>query len=205
MNFAPFQINDKKSKDRPYENLIWSLLGSIAFHGLLLLFTRDTLHLFSWHPSQKESRLTVKLAHTKTASSITKANLPNSPPPTLAKTDKKNTASISDAPQIANTEGNSDNTFDPDEGYLPQAYVTQTATPESEIDLSSITSPIPGKFQMYIWINSLGQVTKVEPEESDTPSWLSGEVIDVFSNTRFIPARRNEKPVASIMHIEVVY
>ena len=185
--------------------LVWALVGSVLLHGLFFVLVQLVLQPDRWFASPRESRLAVRLGHPDSAPASVGARQLN---PALANDGKLGQAndpssgeyrSVVEAPALpASPEG-------ADEVYLPSEYVTQSAVPESEIDLGEIVSPNHGQFRMYIWINSHGDVAKIDLEESDTPSWLSEAVSDIFLNAHFIPARRDDQPVASIMHIEVAY
>jgi len=93
--------------------------------------------------------------------------------------------------------------LDRDEGYLPQESLSRAAVPENEIDLQDLQPPGAGSFKMQVWINSQGKVTRVDLEESDVPSWFTDQVVDRFKKSWFKPGQRDEKPVASIMRVEV--
>lgn len=96
-------------------------------------------------------------------------------------------------------------TVDFDEGYLPQEFLSRAAIPEDEIDLQEIPPPGTGSFRMLVWINSRGDVARIDLDDSDVPAWFSQEVVDRFKKARFKPGLRDEKPAASIMRIEVNY
>lgn len=94
---------------------------------------------------------------------------------------------------------------DSDEGYLPQEFLSRAAIPEDEIDLQEIPPPGTGSFRMLVWINSRGDVARIDLDNSDVPAWFSEQVVDRFKKSRFRPGLRDEKPVASIMRVEVTY
>ena len=95
---------------------------------------------------------------------------------------------------------------DTDEGYLPRAFLSQSATPDHDINFDEINAPeTGGTLEMRLWINSYGDVTAVDLYATEAPSWFTEMVVDKFANSRFRPALKNGKPVASIMPIEVFF
>ncbi len=92
-----------------------------------------------------------------------------------------------------------------EEGYLPQEFLSRTAFPVDDIDLQDISSPEEGVFQMYLWIDSRGRVTRVDVQDSNAADWFVDQIVERFKKSRFTPGLRGDKPVAAIMHVEVVF
>lgn len=92
-----------------------------------------------------------------------------------------------------------------EEGYLPQEFLSRAAFPVDDIDLQDISSPEEGAFQMYLWIDSRGKVTRVDVQDSKVAAWFVDQIVERFKRSRFTPGLRGDRPVAAIMHIEVVF
>lgn len=92
-----------------------------------------------------------------------------------------------------------------EEGYLPPEFLSRAAFPVDDIDLQDISSPEEGSFQMYLWIDSRGKVTRVDVQESKVAAWFVDQIVERFKSSRFTPGLRGDRPVAAIMHVEVVF
>ena len=58
---------------------------------------------------------------------------------------------------------------------------------------------------MNLWINKDGAVTQIDQEDSEVPVWFTDRIIEKFKQSRFIPGIREDKPVASILRVEVTF
>ena len=92
-----------------------------------------------------------------------------------------------------------------EEGYLPQEFLSRAATPADDIDLQDIFAPEEGLFKMYLWIDSSGKVTRVDVQDTEVAGWFVDQVVERFKRSRFTPGLLGGRPVAAIMHIEVVF
>lgn len=92
-----------------------------------------------------------------------------------------------------------------EEGYLPQEFLSRVAIPVDEIDLQDISSPEEGAFQMYLWIDSRGRVTRIDVQDPNVAAWFVDQIVERFRKSRFTPGLRGDKPAASIMHVEVIF
>ena len=185
--------------------LLRFILLSMLLHGLVLGASS-----MSWHPVARlphnKTPMTVKLPQ----STQEMAKVPDSERYTInehvAQEKGQEAAPRSGFPAVDGAQNHldPDETADPDEGYLPREYLSQSAIPEDEIDLNDIQPlGIPGSFRMQVWINSRGQVTGIYLDETELPSWFTDKIIDRFAKSAFTPAQRDGSPVASIMRIEV--
>jgi hypothetical protein len=179
------------------------LLGSVLLHLLLFWPLGKTWRLISWLPWQRDRmvvRMIPRSAHANQLQAQGARPDPGEPKPAQARTAPEPQAPATSDELPPAQSG------DPDEGYLPQEYLSNAARPEDDIDLQDIVQPaVPGSLQLQVWIDHRGVVTRVDLGASEAPGWFTDQVIDRFKQSRFNPGQRDGKPVACIMRIEVVY
>lgn len=187
---------------------IWAVLGAVVLHLLVFGIFGWSWHLPSWLRGPQE-RLVVKhirLARDKpvqlslvppSQSVLAEATPPQSP------LEPKQLTPATPPHITSEPVSQSDNQ---DEGYLPDDYLSRPATPEHEIDLQDIDpAQVAGRMQLLLWIDSNGEVTQVDIEATDAPGRFTDQVIDRFKQSHFVPGQRDDKPVASLMRIEVSF
>ena len=178
------------------------IVASLLFHSLTLGLLSMSWHPITWR-TLKEDRMVVRLLPQATKKIVLD---PTSVQHTINEPfshAKAQNIKVPDVDSASNKVTGSDTT-DHDEGYLPQRFLSNAATPEDEIDLQDIQPPeATGTFRMLVWINSRGKVTRVDVDETETPSWFVDQVINKFRESQFKPGLRDGIPVASIIHVEV--
>lgn len=203
MQYHECKIYEVHGKDFVFFVPYWSILGSLIIHAVafisfLFVFSPISLRVF------KEEPLIVRLLPHRNQIAIigiSSVEIPqNSPEISSGNPPSSASSAIHFQNRVANKAAT-----DPEEGYLPQEYLTSAAIPEDEIDLQMIPSPGEGSFRMQVWINSQGKVTKVDLDVTDAPSWFTAQVIEKFEKCRFRPGLRDDRAVASIMRVQVSY
>ena len=180
--------------------LLCSLVGSLLIHALFLaLFFVNWTHIF--RIPHAEERLVVRLTLGADPSAARVAKT------LYARAGEKGAVKERPAlaPRPATAPGNDSLTLDPDEGYLPPELLSRAAIPEDEIKLEDIEPPASGSFRMQLWINSRGKVARIDVEPSDVPAWFTDQIVARFASAWFSPALRDDKRVASIMRVEVIF
>ena len=82
----------------------------------------------------------------------------------------------------------------------------QLLSPPPTLDVAETGMRIPsGKVILKLWINESGEVISVDIEESNVPDAISAPAVAAFSKLRFVPGEINERPVGSLLRIEVTY
>lgn len=188
-----------------------SLIPCIFVSGLLhlaLYFAGDLFLDFTFKNKTPTSfnRIVVKVQPQQTTDSIQR-EIPNQPFPNLNRSKEDQFVK----PHTVNTAFSATSPFESRlnelmEVYLPDDFLTVSAIPLGEIDLYNLPSPAEtGAFTMSIWIASSGIVTRVELDETTTPRWFANQIVEKFKSSRFTPAQRGGRVVASIMRVEVNY
>ncbi len=184
----------------PVRPILWSVL----FHGLLLLF----LHI-NWHPislfSWANDKLLVRLMSVGDGENSLESSRVSGIDDGSNGIGNIEQRSVAPGVGIVKPERANNETAGLDDGYLPQELLSRAAIPEDDIDLQDITPPGEGAFQMYLWVDSRGDVTRIDVQESEVAEWFVEKVVDRFKKSKFKPGLRDNKPVAAIMHIEVFF
>lgn len=185
----------------PVRPVLWSVL----FHVLLLLFLD-----IDWHPvslfSRANDKLQVRLVSVGDGrKSYEASHVLGIHEGSSSGRGEFEQQSIAPKADIVKPERTNNETAGFDDGYLPQELLSRAAIPEDDIDLQDITPPGEGAFQMYLWVDSRGDVTRIDVQKSEVAEWFVEKVVDRFKKSKFKPGLRDNKPVAAIMHIEVFF
>lgn len=92
--------------------------------------------------------------------------------------------------------------------YYPTSFLTVRPQPLTEVDLDPPrTRPIvaSGKVILTLWINPLGQTSKVAVESADLPGIFVSTAVAAFEGLRFKPGELYSQRVGAVMRIEVTY
>jgi len=176
-----------------------AIVGSLLFHTLLLIALAPNWLSISSHPTAGgvlSARLVSAPAHESLLASVDTEALGH---PVVRQADAKDFVGLQDARFPGDGQASIG------EGYLPQEFLSRSPIPEQEINLQDITPPDEGAFQMYVWIDSRGEVTRVDLSDQHYPAWFTEQVVDRFKQSRFKPGLRGDRPTASIMHVEVMF
>jgi hypothetical protein len=182
---------------------IWALLGSLLLHVVVLGAFGNSWHLPSWLRGQPEKlvvRVIAPTAQVALPTRISQAQVDLAAPisPEKQPVSKKAVTPTQPAATAPSQ--------DSDDGYLPSEFLSCTAKPTSDINLQDIAPPeMPGRLQLLLWINKEGEVTQVDVEFTEAPDGFTDQVMSRFKQARFEPGLRDDKPVASLMHIEVSF
>jgi len=191
----------KTSSARGWSIPIWALLGSLLLHVVVLWFFGTSWHLPSWLRGQPEKLVVRVIAPTTQAALPTLANQAQA---NLAPPVSPEKQPVSEEVVAPKQPAAMEQPQDSDDGYLPSEFLSRTAKPTSDIDLQDIAPPeMPGRLQLLLWINKEGEVTQVDIEITEAPDGFTNQVVDHFKQARFEPGLRDDKPVASLMRIEV--
>ena len=92
--------------------------------------------------------------------------------------------------------------------YYPTSFLTVRPQPLTEVDLDPPPiRPIvaSGKVILTLWINPLGQTSKVAVESTNLPGNFVSTAVAAFEGLRFKPGELHSQKVGAVMRIEVTY
>lgn len=170
------------------------LVASCLFHaalGLIFFFDFNTDAINSdvknWKKLNTQVALTVELLTNKDT---------DSPVP-----DKEKNSLVNRATEISPI-------LLPEPKYYAINQLTKPPKSISEVKLDIpelISMAVSGAITLRLWINELGEVTRVDLEKSEVPKLITESAITSFRQLRFIPGQLNGRNVSSVMEIEIKY
>lgn len=193
-----------------------ALLISVVLHAVVLVGSRGFIALSRGQISDNSLfHLSVTLKRAgENSSSLEKAEvdanreIPSNPPAESGRALNFNERVVEKRPGSVGPPGG-------DEGgaalLLPHYFTLSEldlppyAIDDVNADSGALDLPESGKIVLELWVNNVGSVDRVDVVELTVPDSAVAGIKEVFSRTRFVPARKQGVLVHSRVRIEIVF